>query len=61
MEGIGILVIDSITRVAALGDVIKIPRNIKHAIKVNEELYFVEVQIGDELTESDITRHECTW
>lgn len=61
VEGTGILVIDSETKNIQRGDVVYIRKGQKHAVKAITDLYFVEVQMGDMLTETDIERYEWTW
>lgn len=61
VEGEGLLILEGQERFVARGDVISIPKGKKHAIKAINSLHFVEVQIGEELTESDIKRYEWTW
>ena len=61
MEGTGILVIDSETKNIQRGDVVYIRKGQKHAVKAITDLYFVEVQMGDMLTETDIERYEWIW
>lgn len=61
VEGEGILIIEGEERKVACGDVIHIPRGVKHAIRAIQNLHFIEVQLGEELTESDIKRYEWTW
>lgn len=43
------------------GDVLKIPNGAKHGVKAITALEFIEVQIGTELVEEDITRLAMTW
>ncbi|MDN3017796.1 sugar phosphate nucleotidyltransferase [Paenibacillus sp. BSR1-1] len=43
------------------GDVLKIPKGAKHGIKANSTLEIIEVQMGTELVEEDITRLFMTW
>lgn len=43
------------------GDVIHIRREQFHAIRAITDLYIIEVQSGDRLTEDDITRYPYTW
>jgi mannose-1-phosphate guanylyltransferase len=48
------------SRVAA-GDTVIIAEGEKHGIKAETTLEIIEVQIGDKLTEDDITRYEMAW
>ncbi|WP_047153286.1 sugar phosphate nucleotidyltransferase [Aneurinibacillus tyrosinisolvens] len=43
------------------GDVLQIPVGAKHGVKAITPLEFIEVQIGTELVEEDITRLAMTW
>jgi mannose-1-phosphate guanylyltransferase len=43
------------------GDVLQIPKGAKHAIYAETDLEFIEVQMGSELIEEDITRLCMTW
>ena len=43
------------------GDVINIKKGDKHALKAIEDLHFIEVQLGQELSEEDIERFEYNW
>lgn len=49
--------IKSVTR----GEMAYIKPGTKHAIKADTELYIIEVQVGDELTEEDIERLDWDW
>lgn len=61
VDGDGTLILDgSITRVTR-GDTLCIKPGMKHAIKANTELHVIEVQIGEELTETDIERLDWDW
>lgn len=61
VDGRGDLLIDGHIRNVRRGDVAYITRGMKHAIRAITDLHFVEVQIGEELTESDIQRLEWDW
>ena len=43
------------------GDVAHIKPGVKRAIIADPQLHFIEVQLGDELTEEDIERFEWEW
>jgi mannose-1-phosphate guanylyltransferase len=45
----------------AAGDTVVIAEGEKHGIKAETTLEIIEVQIGDKLTEDDITRYEMAW
>jgi mannose-1-phosphate guanylyltransferase len=61
VDGSGYLLLDGHVRNVRRGDVAYITRGMKHAIKASTDLHFIEVQIGRELTESDIERFEWNW
>ena len=54
--GSGLLIVDGIGRRVDVGDVVKIAPKQLHAIRALKTLHIIEVQIGSELTEEDITR-----
>lgn len=60
-EGEGLLISDEVVKTVRRGDVAVINVGEKHAIKAITELHIIEIQIGDELTESDIERLNCEW
>ncbi len=60
-EGTGELIINGVTREVHPGDVAVIKPGMKHAIRAITELHFIEVQLGDELTEDDIERLNWNW
>ncbi len=53
--GSGELILDGVSRMVSSGDVVHIIKGQKHGIKANnsEDIHFIEVQIGEELTEED--------
>ncbi len=61
VEGAGILMLDGHTRNVRRGDVAYITAGMKHALCAVTDLHMIEVQIGDELTETDIIRHDLDW
>ncbi len=61
VDGTGDLVIDGHVRNVRRGDVAYITKGQKHSLKATTNLHFIEVQIGDELTEADIQRYEWEW
>jgi mannose-1-phosphate guanylyltransferase len=61
IDGAGELLIDGHIRNVRVGDVAYITRGQKHAIKAITDLHFIEVQIGEELTEEDSNRFEWEW
>lgn len=61
VDGTGYLLIDGHIRNVRRGDVAYITKGMKHAIKAMTDLHFIEVQIGSELSETDIERHAWEW
>lgn len=61
VDGDGQLLLDGKVRNVKRGDVAFIGRGQKHAIKALTDLSFIEVQIGTELSESDIVHLEWEW
>lgn len=61
VDGTGDLLIEGHIRNVRRGDVAYILKGQKHAIRASTDLHFIEVQIGNELTESDIERFEWEW
>ncbi len=63
VDGTGDLLIDGKIRKVKRGDVAYIMKGQKHALRAseNEDLQFIEVQIGAELIEDDIERFEWKW
>ena len=59
--GTGRLVLDGVFSDIKQGDVINIKAGQKHAVKGVDNLQIIEVQLGTELSEFDITRFELTW
>lgn len=59
--GRGELIIDGIEKVVNVGDSVYIEKGMKHAIRAISTLHIIEVQLGHELTEEDITRYEWNW
>lgn len=59
--GIGDIVIDGHVRNVKKGDVAYITKGQKHSIKAVTNLRLIEVQIGNELTESDAKNLEWIW
>lgn len=58
VDGTGDLLIDGHVRNVRRGDVAYITKGQKHAIRAITDLHFVEVQIGEELVESDVMHLE---
>lgn len=61
VEGTGVLMLDGHTRNVRRGDVAYITAGTKHALCAETDLHMIEVQIGDELTETDIVRYDLDW
>jgi mannose-1-phosphate guanylyltransferase len=61
IEGTGELLLDGHIRNVRRGDVAYITKGMKHAIRAISDLYIIEVQIGEELTEEDIERFDWNW
>ena len=61
VDGTGLLVLDGHTRNVRRGDVAYITKGMKHAIKAVSDLHFIEIQIGSELSETDIERFDWQW
>ena len=61
IEGTGELLLDGHIRNVRCGDVAYITKGMKHAIRAISDLYIIEVQIGEELTEEDIERFDWDW
>ena len=61
IDGKGLFVLNDKKREVKAGDVINIKKGDKHALKAIEDLHFIEVQLGQELSEEDIERFEYNW
>ena len=61
IDGKGIFVLNDKKNEVKVGDVISIKKDDKHALKAIEDLHFIEVQLGQELSEEDIERFEYYW
>lgn len=61
VDGNGVLLLDGHTRNVKRGDVAYITAGMKHALCAVTDLHMIEVQIGQELTEEDITRYAMDW
>ncbi len=61
VDGTGKLIIDGEIRKIKRGDSAYIKPGTRHAIKADNELHIIEVQVGDELTEEDIERLDWDW
>ena len=56
IDGSGTLTLNGVEKNVKAGDVVTIKKGDKHSLKAIEDLHFVEVQIGQELSEDDIER-----
>lgn len=61
LSGEGQLIIDYQLRSVSAGDTIQIDRNVYHTIKASSDLEFIEVQMGEEVSEEDISRLYFDW
>lgn len=61
INGTGRVVLGGEERRVKAGDVVHIRREQFHAIRAITDLYIIEVQSGDRLTEDDITRYPYDW
>lgn len=59
VDGTGEVITDGHIRNIKRGDVVYISKGQKHAIRAVSDLSVIEVQIGNELVESDIERYNC--
>lgn len=61
VDGTGELLLDGCISPVGRGTVVHIDKGQKHAIKAITDLSFIEVQIGSELSETDIVHLEWDW
>lgn len=61
INGDGEVVIDGERRPVRRGDVVNIPQGVRHALRANTDLTFIEVQRGHNLVEEDIIRFPFDW
>ncbi len=61
IDGSGIIVLDGERRSVGRGDVVRIPRGQRHALRAITPLTFIEVQTGSHLVEEDIERFPWDW
>lgn len=61
IEGEGELVLDGVRSRVKAGDTIIIEVGMKHALRADSRLTFIEVQTGHNLVEEDIERFDWTW
>lgn len=56
IAGKGNLILNDVTKKVTVGDVIYIKKGDWHSLKAESDLHFIEVQLGDEISEFDIER-----
>ena len=61
VDGIGEFILNDEIKKVKSGDVLMIKQGDKHALRAVEDLHFIEVQIGTELSEDDIERYDHDW
>ncbi|MFS0562947.1 sugar phosphate nucleotidyltransferase [Terribacillus sp. 179-K 1B1 HS] len=61
VKGEGLLILDNNIQHIRAGDTIKIPLGKKHALKAITDMEIIEIQVGSELTEDDVTRFSYEW
>jgi mannose-1-phosphate guanylyltransferase len=61
LSGVGEFALDDKLYEVKQGDTLRIPKGAKHGIKAISTLEIIEVQMGEELVEEDITRLFMTW
>ncbi len=61
VDGVGEFVLNDEIKKVKSGDVLMIKQGDKHALRAIEDLHFIEVQIGTELSEDDIERYDHDW
>ena len=57
IEGKGKLTLNNKDKEVNFSDVIQIKKGDKHALMAINDLHFIEVQLGDEISEDDIERY----
>ena len=61
VSGEGDLLLDGHIRNVRCGDVVYIVKGQKHSIRAVSDLYLIQVEIGEELSEEDIILHKWDW
>ena len=61
IKGEGDLVLNSHKKIVRRGDVEIVKPGIKHALRAKKTLCFIEIQVGEDLTEEDIEGSELDW
>ena len=57
IDGNGILTLNDVEKEVSAGYVITIKKGDKHALKAINDIHFIEVQYGEEISEDDIERY----
>lgn len=61
IKGEGLLILENSIEHVRAGDTIKIPLGKKHALKAITNMEIIEVQVGNNITEDDVTRIAYDW
>lgn len=61
IDGEGELVLDGEVRKVTRGDVIRIRKGVRHAVRAITDLRFIEVRMGTDLVEEDMERFDWNW
>jgi mannose-1-phosphate guanylyltransferase len=61
VDGTGFLVVDGSVRAIHRGDHVFISKGEKHALKATTDMHFIEVQIGEVISDEDKTQFEFEW
>ncbi|MNO47612.1 Alginate biosynthesis protein AlgA [compost metagenome] len=61
LSGTGLFILEGVLLSIQTGDVIEIPNGAKHAVKAISPLEYIEIQIGNQLTEADKSHLSATW
>lgn len=61
VSGEGEIVLDGETEMMGPGSVVKIDAGTRHALRAKEEMHIIEVQLGGQLEEADISRSGYFW
>lgn len=61
ISGIGKLLLNDEIRTVQMGDVIRIPRGVKHGLYGISELKVIEIGIGSEISADDVENYEYSW
>ena len=61
ISGTGELILDDTVRTVQMGDVIRIPRGVKHGMYGVTEMKIIEVGIGSEVSADDVENYDYSW